>query len=192
MPHIAGWVSQCALRFSDSTTVILLLRRYTNPWTRVHRVDSLESRPDLSSRFATPLTLFAGQVPLLIPRWRDRDSHGPPGKRASRILAGSRPIKPVLALPVSDPRSARCAPAGFRGVQLQNHNRVRLCTTSSRLNVTSLKWLLSQRLSQIVALGLLAPLQTVQQMVIRRDRDSSTPEGSRRFRAWNISSGLPC
>ena len=77
MPHIAGWVSQCALRFSDSTTVILLLRLYTNPWTRVHRVDSLESRPDLNSRFATPWTLFAGQVPLLIPRWRDRDSHGP-------------------------------------------------------------------------------------------------------------------
>jgi len=66
---------------SASDGLLLLLRRYTNQRTRVHQVDSLESHPDLTSLFATPWTLFAAQVPLLIPRWRDRDSHGPPGQR---------------------------------------------------------------------------------------------------------------
>ena len=65
---------------SASDGLLLLLRRYTNQQTTLGQVDPLESHPDLTSLFATPWTLFAGQVPLLIPRWRDRDSHGPPRK----------------------------------------------------------------------------------------------------------------
>ena len=54
-----------------------LLRRYTNQRTTGSQMDHLDSPPDPTSLFATPWTVFAGQMRLLIPRWRDRDSHGP-------------------------------------------------------------------------------------------------------------------
>jgi hypothetical protein len=55
-----------------------LLPCYTSRRTVVLWMDPLELAPDLTSTSATPWTVWPAQLALLLPRWWDRDPHGPP------------------------------------------------------------------------------------------------------------------
>lgn len=87
---------------------LLLLRCYTNQWT-THGSDGPAGRlPRLTGLSATPLTLFAGEGPLLIPRWRDRDSHGPPlPPRTSGTSAATPECRSALLTSVKVPLFCR-------------------------------------------------------------------------------------
>ena len=60
-----------------SARVLFCYSAATNSVVSVLLADVLESQADGSRLFATPWTVWPVQLPLLIPRWRDRDSHGP-------------------------------------------------------------------------------------------------------------------